>query len=239
MQRAREALAFYRAEKARLKSQIDAASAKLSTFQSENRDAMPAQRALISSELTGLETELRTLDQALVGARNERALIAAKTPLRVTDQRQINSLTAQIDTVAAQSAALEARRAEILAILAKAQDTDLTVATYQRNLEQLQAQYDVVTRRSADAETDAQLQDRQQGETFTLLERAIEPDYPISGGRRKLAMVGVFASLGLGILIALILDHMRPVLRTRSQLERELDLRPIVAIPDLKSMGKP
>lgn len=234
IERAREALGFYSEEKARLKAQIDALGARFSAFQAQNREALPAQRDLMSSELTGLETELRTLDQSLVGARNERAVIAAKTNLRVTDQRQLDSLAAQIDTLAAQGRALETRRAEILATLAKAQDTDLAIVDYQRNLAQLQAQYDVVTRRSADAETDAKLQDRQQGETFTLLERAVEPDYPISGGRRKLAMVGAMGSLFLGIFVALILDHIRPVLRTRGQLERELDLRPIVAIPEIK-----
>lgn len=234
IERAREALGFYSEEKARLKAQIDALGARFSAFQAQNREALPAQRDLMSSELTGLETELRTLDQSLVGARNERAVIAAKTNLRVTDRRQLDSLAAQIDTLAAQGKALETRRAEILTTFAKAQDTDLAIVEYQRNLAQLQAQYDVVTRRSADAETDAKLQDRQQGETFTLLERAVEPDYPISGGRRKLAMVGAMGSLFLGILVALILDHIRPVLRTRGQLERELDLRPIVAIPEIK-----
>jgi tyrosine-protein kinase Etk/Wzc len=236
IERAREALAFYRDEKTRLKAQIDALSAQYSSFQAENRDALPAQRDLIASELTGLETELRTLDQALVGARNERAAIERKTTLRVTDRRQLDGLIAQIETLSAQSNALENRRAEILATLAKAQDTDRMMGEYQRNLAQLQAQYEVVTRRSADAETDAKLQDRQQGETFTLLERAVESDYPISGGRRKLALLGAAASLFAGVCIAFILDHIYPVVRTRSQLERELDLRPIVVIPELEPL---
>lgn len=233
MDRAREALAFYRGEKDRLKTQIDTLAAQYSTFQSENRAALPAQRDLIRSELTGLETELRTLDQALVAARNERAVIERKTTLRVTDRRQLDGLIAQIETLTAQSNALEGRRAEILVTLAKAQDTDRALGDYQRNLAQLQSQYEVATRRSADAETDANLQDRQQGETFTLLERAVEPDYPISGGRRKLAVMGAVASLLAGVCAAFVLDHARPVIRTSSQLERELDLRAIVAIPEL------
>lgn len=236
--RAREALGFYREEEAQLKAQIDALGAEFAAYQSENRDALPAQRELLRIELPGLESELRTLDQSLVGARNERALIERKSNLRATDRRQIDELGAQIDTLAAQGSALEARRAEILGILAKGQDMDRAIGDYQRTLAQLQSQYEVVTRRSADAETDAKLQDRQQGESFTLLERAIEPDYPISGGRRKLAVVGAVASLMLGAIIAFVMDHIRPVLRTRGQLERELDLRPIVAIPEIAPVGR-
>jgi hypothetical protein len=66
-----------------------------------------------------------------------------------------------------------------------------------------------------------------------LLERAIEPQLPISGGRKKLAIVGSFGSLFAGIGLAFILDLVNPALRTQTQLERQLDLRPIVAIPEI------
>lgn len=234
IERAREALSFYREEEARLKAQMDALETEFSIYQSQNRDALPAQRDLLRGELAGLETELRALDQSLVAARNERAVIERKPTLRATDRRQLDSLIAQIETLAAQDKALKERRAESLATLAKAQDMDRAIDVYQRNLTQLQSQYAAATRKTADAETDTKLQDRQQGETFTLLERAAEPDYPISGGRRKLAVAGGAASVLLGVIAAFLLDHMHPVLRTRSQLERELDLRPIVAIPEIK-----
>lgn len=235
--RAREALVFYREEETRLKAQIDALSLEFSAYQAQNRDALPARRDLLQIELSGLETELRTLDQSLVGARNERAVIERKSTLRATDRRQLDSLIAQINTLAAQGNALEVRRAEILGTLAKAPSMDSKSADYQRNLAQLQSQYEVVTRRSADAETDSKLQDRQQGETFTLLERAAEPDYPISGGRRKLAIAGAVVSLLAAVIVAFVMDHIRPVLRTRSQLERELDLQPIVVIPEIRPAG--
>lgn len=237
MERAMEALRFFREEERALKASIEAKEAEIAAYQSRNINALPAQSDVLRSELTGIETELRTLDQALVGARNERAAIERKTNLRATDQRQLDSLTAQIETLAAQGTALGARRAEIATIIAQSQDVGRAMAEFERDLAQLQAQYALVSRRSADAETAAKLQDRQQGEAFTILERAAEPDYPISGGRRKLAMVGAMASVILGMVVAFVLDHLRPVLRTQSQLERELDLRAIVAIPELRPSG--
>lgn len=236
-EQSRQALSFFRQEAAELKAQIGSINSDLAKYQAQNLDALPAQRDTFRTELTGIETELRSLDQSLVAARNDRAVIDRKQVLRVTDRRQLDSLIAQIETQTAQAQALETRRAEILASLAKAQDFDRTIDTYQRNLTQLQNQYAEVTRKSASAETDAKLQSLQQSETFAMLERAAEPDYPISGGRRKLAMAGVVASLVFGIIAAFIIDHIRPVLRTRSQLERELDLRPIVAIPEIKHSG--
>lgn len=238
IERTRESLTFFQEEQRRLKSQIEAREAEIAQFQAQNLNALPAQRDVLRMELTGLETELRSVDQALVGVRNERASIDRKPTLRATDRRQLDTLAASMETLAAQSAALGARRMEITSILAQAQDVDRVLAEYDRDLAQLQSQYAQVNSRSVDAETAAKLQDRQQSESFTLLERAAEPDYPISGGRRKLALVGALASLFFGIGVAFVLDHLRPVLRTSSQLERELDLRPIVAIPEVRKPGQ-
>lgn len=237
-ERTQEAASFFRGEETRLKAAILALETERAAYQASHSGALPAQRDLLRSEQTGLETELRSLDQALVAARNERAAIERKTTLRATDRRQLDSLAAEIETLSAQSEALTARRDEIQSQLSQSPDVDRTLAEFDRALTQLQGQFEVVTRRTAEAETAAKLQDNQQGESFTLLERAAEPDYPISGGRRKLAMVGAVASLMLGVMVAFVLDHLRPVLRTQRQLERELDLRPIVVIPEIKRPGK-
>lgn len=237
MERTLEALSFFRDEESSLKKQIDALESEFAAYQSDNRDALPAQRDLLRTELTSLESELRTLDQSLVATRNERGVIERKNTLRATDRRQLDDLTSQIEILVAQSEALKARRAEIFATLTKVQDVDRRISDYERSLTQLQSQYAVATGRSADAESAAKLQDRQQGEIFTLLERAAEPDYPISRARRKLVLVGVIASFVLAVIVAFAMDLVNPALRTRGQLERELDLQPIVAIPELKIGG--
>jgi tyrosine-protein kinase Etk/Wzc len=233
-QRAQEAMVFFQGEAQALQTQIDAQAAEIGRYQTQNASALPGQRDLLRLELTTLETELRALDQALVGARNARAMAEARQNLRATDRRQIDTLATAIATQTAQAAALESRRAEIVTVLTQAQNVDRALADYARNLAHLQSQYEVARQRSADAETAARLQDNRQGETFTLLERAAEPDYPISGGRRQLAVVGAVASLMLGVVAAFLLDQLRPVLRTRHQLKRELDLTPIVVIPEMR-----
>ena len=63
------------------------------------------------------------------------------------------------------------------------------------NLQQLQGQYDNVTQRMAEAETTQRLAERQQSERFTLLDRALSPDYASGGGKKKIAIAGAVASL--------------------------------------------
>ena len=127
----------------------------------------------------------------------------------------------------------------MIAALTRGPDVEQALATLDRRLEQLQAQAEVSTKRLAEAETAQKLEERQQSERFTLLERAVMPDYPVTGGRRKLAMAGAFASVIAGVIVAFLLDLMNPVLRTRTQFERTLGLRPVVVIPDLKLLRKP
>ena len=235
--RARESVEFFSRQQSMLRDQLGRMEAEFAAFKVQNAAALPAQRALREQELVGLETDLRALEQALVGARNERDAIAARQSQRITDQRQIEALNDQIATLDAQRAALEASRTEIRALLVQAPEVDRSLSSFERSLDQLQEQFEVTTRRLAEARTAMDVEQRQQGESFTLLERAMEPDYPISGGRRKLAMVGAMASVMLGMGLAFALDLLHPVLRTRAQVERELDLVPIVAIPPIRGIG--
>lgn len=235
--RARESVEFFTRQQSDLRDQLTRMEADFAAFKVQNAAALPAQRALREQELVGLETDLRALEQALVAARNERDAIAARQSQRITDRRQIEALDDQIATLDAQRAALEATRNEIRALLVQAPEVDSRIAAFERSLDQLQDQFEVTTRRLAEARTAMDVEQRQQGESFTLLERAIEPDYPISGGRRKLAVAGAMASVMLGVGLAFLLDLLHPVLRTRAQVERELDLVPIVAIPPIRGIG--
>ncbi|MFD1807706.1 hypothetical protein ACFSHQ_04635 [Gemmobacter lanyuensis] len=46
-------------------------------------------------------------------------------------------------------------------------------------------------------------------------------------------MAGALASLIAGLGLAFALDLMHPVLRSAAQMQRELDIRPVISIPDL------
>jgi hypothetical protein len=54
--------------------------------------------------------------------------------------------------------------------------------------------------------------------------------------RRKLAIMGLVGSMGLGVALAFVLDLRNRALRTASQFERATQIRPVISIPPL---GKP
>ena len=138
-----------------------------------------------------------------------------------------------------QKAALTTRRAELAAALASQPEVERVLAGYLRQLDQLGESRGVVTARLAEAETAARLAERQQDERFALLDRAVTPERSIASGGKKLFAAGALASLLAGLGLAFVLDLMKPVLRTSTQMERQLGLRPIVAIPELDLPGRP
>lgn len=55
-----------------------------------------------------------------------------------------------------------------------------------------------------------------------------------------LVLAGALAGGLFGLVLGFLLDLLRPVIRTSAQMERELGLRPIIAIPELDLReGKP
>ena len=236
-------VSFFREEVTRIGQEIARLEAETATYKNENAGALPELRDAKRDELVNLDTDLRQLRQDRVALEGEAARINAKQTLRETDRRTLDDIAARLTVVDAQLASAKARSDALQAELATSPEVERVLAGYERQLDQLRSQHDAVTARMAQAETDARLAEMQQAERFTLLERAVVPESAMGGGNKKLALAGALASLLAGLAIAFTLDLIHPVVRTAAQMERQLDLRPVVVIPEVtppkaKTAGK-
>lgn len=237
--RARETLAFYTGESKRVEADIAALDAEVAAYRAAHADSLPGARDARQEEMTGIDGDLRAIDRDLAGMNGQKALLERDGTTRFTEQRQMEELRNNISVAEAQRAALSERKEAIQKSLAAAAEVDQVLSGYDRRAQQLQAQYAVVSRRVAEADTASRLTDRRQTERITLLERATRPDDPVSGGRKKIAMAGAAASVIAGVVLAFLFELMRPVIRTADQMERELNLRPVVSIPELSLSRAP
>ena len=57
----------------------------------------------------------------------------------------------------------------------------------------------------------------------------------VSDLKKKIAIAGAFGSLMAGLILAFLLDLYRPVVRTAAQMRRQLDLDPVVCIPEIRA----
>ena len=231
--RSRETMRFFVEEESRVGQEIVTLEADIATYKNGNADALPAARDTRQDEITALDANIRTLDQSLVGLEGERSVLENAANLRAVEQRQLETLIAQIGVLTAQKTALADRRAEVRSAMSRTPDIERELGAFDRRLQQLQDQYGVITRRLAEADTSQRLEERNQLERFTLLERATVPQQATGGSGKKLMALGVGVSLVVAFGLALLLEMMNPVLRTGNQMLRQLDLIPVILIPDL------
>ena len=232
--RATESVDFFKEEESRVWKDISALESEVAAYKSANADALPTLRESRRDELTGFDDDLRQVDQDRVALAGQRAVIEQKQNLRETDRRQLDEIAAQIEVLDAQITAITARRDAIQKALAATPEVERVLNGYERRLTQLQEQYDVITQRMAESLTTQRLAERQQAERFTLLERAITPEYPLGNGGKKIAMAGSVLSLVCALLVAFLLDLAKPVVRTAAQMQRQLDLQPVICIPEMR-----
>ena len=222
---ASEQLSFFQAEKERVEAEITLLETRIATFKEQNSPYLPAGIASQREELTELRSTLLQLDQSLIelegsGARqrnivNQRALI--------NEQRSL----------------IGERIAEIQEAIATAPEVERQFSTLEREQEQLKAQYSVITQRATSAEMSQALENQDQFERIEVLETALVPENPVSGSRKKKVVLGFAASGIIGLGLAFLLELLRPVIRTREHLERQLNVKAVVAIPRIeKPKGK-
>lgn len=233
LSRAQDTSAFYLEEQNRLTGQIEALESRIAEYKNTHADALPVVADARRQEMISIETDLRTLDQKLIALSEEQRQLAARGEVRATDQRRLQEIDDERAVLAEQRAALVKRQAEARAAIARLPEVERGLAGMERDLSLLQASLATVTGKLAEAQTAQRLAERQQGERFALLDRAITPQYPINASRRKLFAAGALFSLVLGAAIGFVLDLARPVVRTSTQMERMLGLYPIAVIPEL------
>ncbi len=236
--RAEKNVAFFTEEEGRLWNLISKLEDEITAYKNRNALSLPTEMQAMREQLSAIDADLRRMSDDLIAAQREAATIRAREVQRETDRRQLEEIEAKIEVINAQIDTSNARRSELSRNLAAAPEVERVLSTYDRQLGQLQDQYKDTTRRLAESETELRLSERQQSERFTLLDRAITPEAPIGGGRKKLVIAGALVSLVAGLALAFVVELTRPVVRTAAQMERQLGLRPVVMIPAVKVASK-
>lgn len=236
--RADENVKFFAAEEKRVWAQITALEKEIADYQNQHAETLPAQRDARRDQLISLDTDLRAIEQQRLALEGQKAVLQAGAPLRETERRTLEGIIAQLEVLNSQRQGLQEQRQQVNAAIAATPEVEAVLNGYNQQLQQLQDQYQVLNQRMAEAQIGMRLAENNQAERFTLLERALAPEYPQGGGRKKLAIAGALASLAGAIALAFVLDLVRPVVRTAAQMQRQTGLIPVVSIPELKDQGK-
>ncbi len=102
-----------------------------------------------------------------------------------------------------------------------------------RDYENIQATYDSLLQRKLEADIAVNMERKQKGEQFRIVDPAREPQRPIEPNMKKLFAMVIAAGLGLGGGLALILEIVKPTFRQAAEIETEYEIPVLTTIPKL------
>ena len=103
-------------------------------------------------------------------------------------------------------------------------DYDISLANYQALLE-----------KKMNAKLSENLEKRQKGERFKVIDSANLPEKPFKPNKPVIALTGTALGLGLGMGIILIIELFNPAFRTKEELVEELKLPVLATVPTFAS----
>jgi len=107
----------------------------------------------------------------------------------------------------------------------------------QRDYNNIKESYNSLLARRLEAELALNMEKKQKGEQFRILDYARLPEKPISPDVRMLLMLSLALGLGLGGGTAFLLEFLNPTLRRDEQIEIEIGLPILASIPPLEQPG--
>ncbi len=226
---------FFQDNVTRLATAITALETEVAAYKTSRSESLPELLSTRKDELVNLTDDIRAASQQVAALESEAAVIQAKQTTRATDTRRLAEIAAQMSVLQGKIAASNADKVQVDTAISAMTETERVLAGFDRRLTQLQSQYDAANQSLAEATNAQQLAENQQSERFSLLERAVTPEYATGGGKKKIAVAGAFASILAALGFALFLDILRPVVRTSAQMQRQLGLEPVVCIPEVQT----
>ncbi len=180
--------------------------------------------------------------EAKVAAEGPTGLPPGMSPAEMIRQRRIEELDkqlAEIDQQLKGYADEEIRLRQEFAVYkarvdaAPKRDAELTELT--RDYDEINSSYSDLRRKTQDAMLSADLQRREIGEQFKLLEPATLPQRPFSPNRQRISGIGMAAGLALGVVLVGLLEYRDNGFKTDKQVTTLIGLPVLAVVPLMQS----
>ena len=195
-----------------------------------------------SARIRVLDTRIAALEALVEQQRAERTVpvpdgeggATAAAPSSELDL-ELAPIDARLGFIAEEKAMIEQTLAGLQESIAVTPTNEMVLGGLERDLDNLQQQYEAATTRLAQAETGERIERSSKGERFTLVEPPVEPPSPDSPNRRLIAGAGVAGGLGAGLGLVLLLEMLNRSIRRPVDLTAGLGIQPLATIPYIRT----
>ncbi|MEM6945110.1 MAG: Wzz/FepE/Etk N-terminal domain-containing protein [Pseudomonadota bacterium] len=174
--------------------------------------------------------------RSLIGPEAERDAEEMVAERRATLHREIELIDTRLDLIEKQQIDSLSEQDRVQQAIARAPSVEMELSAKVRRYADLERRYQENIRKLSVAETGEKLEINQQAERFELLERAEPPSTPVAPNRRMIAAAGFGSGFAAAFALIILAELMNQSVRTASDLERALNLRPVVTIPYIETV---
>lgn len=204
------------------------------------RASLAQQRAVFSDRhpaVRSLNAQIAALEAAIGGETLTDAEDPAEALPSLASQieRDIERIDAELALLDQQGERDQARIEAIEASIARTPQVEITLNALYRDYDALQTRYRQAVLKQAEAATGERLEVNQQAERFEVIEQPQVTAEPVSPNRVMVAGAGGVLSVGLGLGLMLLAELLNPALRSARDMERRMQLRPVVSIPYIRT----
>lgn len=187
----------------------------------------------LTSQVNALKNTLAERAGQTDGAAEDGADETDRVPTgsEIAINSEIASIERQLTSFKAETDSIEERMAVLITSIAETPQIEIALIALERQQASLSAQYQDSVRKEAAAADGEELEVNRQAERYRVLEPAQVPEEPDWPPRKLIALGGAGGSVALGAFLMLAAEFRNQSVRTAGQIERRLNLRPLVTIP--------
>jgi hypothetical protein len=181
----------------------------------------------VKAEAEALQQPLSTTVAAAPTAPIDRAAVARLEQMRLNAEE----LRQRIVTRQQESAALQGQISSYTSKIQAAPALESELTELMRDYQTLQDSYTSLLKRSEEAKMGANLERRQIGEQFKVIDGARLPEKPISPDRLRINLLGFAGGFAFGLLLAALFEYRDTSLKTDDDVMTSLALPVLAVIP--------
>lgn len=215
-------------ELAKLRSDLTAAQAR---YTDKNPEVVRLKNEIAKTE------KLKQSLEAGASQGNDTKSASPNSPvMQIQGQLRANAL--EIKETQAQLSAVQQQMRDYQSRLNSAPVVEQRLSDLTRDYDESKANYDSLLKKQMQSQMATNLEKRQQGQQFRVLDPPSLPQKPFSPNRLKISLGGLAVGLALGIGLALLLEIIEPRIWTERNLKGILPARVLVGVPHIAIVGE-
>jgi polysaccharide chain length determinant protein (PEP-CTERM system associated) len=164
-------------------------------------------------------------------------MTAPRFSLKETLEAQISDLRSEMESVRATN---EKLRVQIASYQTRVDNVPLRAAemtNITRNYNITLAKYQDLLRKSLDSELSENMEKKQKGEQFQIIDRANVPQLPVAPNRPRIIFVGLVLGMGVSLGAALLLEMLNTSFKKTEDLDNYIGIPTLATLPIIATRG--